>query len=362
MKRYREILIAVTILTTVQLACAQAPVITSFHANGELTWTSSVADAAYRIEWAPSLSGGSWTSTWDGLDWIGPSTATVFKADVPMFYRVVMLTNWIPENSVEIPGGPFLMGDMAGGGESWEIPVHTVTVSRFFVSKYEVTKELWSEVHNWAVTNGYHFDNTGVAAGPQYPISAISWYDCVKWCNARSEKESLLPVYYTSATMATVYRSNQLDLANSSVNWDATGYRLPTEAEWEKACRAGTTNRFFCGDDVWTLDGYAWHPDNSGGNHHEVAQKNPNPWGLHDTHGNVREWCWDWFAEDWYSQGSASDTDTRGPASGSARVLRGGDSIANGPTNCSSSARSGFDGPHEAYGNFGLRCVRSHVR
>src|SRR5690606_23254253 len=125
-------------------------------------------------------------------------------------------------------------------GASYEI-----YTSAFFMDRYEVSKQLWDEVYSWAIANGYDFDNSGYAAGSDHPISGISWYDAVKWCNARSEKEGLVPVYHTDPERTEAYRTGQVVLDNNWVSWEANGYRLPTLAEWAKAYRGGQWSGHF---------------------------------------------------------------------------------------------------------------------
>ncbi len=239
-----------------------------------------------------------------------------------------------------IPAGPFQMGDTFNEASPGERPVHTVQVSAFYMDKYEVTKGLWDEVYSWALTHGYRFDNAGEGKAANHPVHSIDWYDTVKWCNARSEKEGRAPAYYTSAAQGSVYRSGQVNVQNDWVKWN-TGYRLPTEAEWEKASRGGLDGRRFpWGDTIshaqanyhgWPgASGYAYdlaplgyHPTYATGGFpytSPVGSFAANGYGLYDMTGNVFEWCWDW----WGAYGSASQTDPRGPATGSFRMFRGG--------------------------------------
>jgi formylglycine-generating enzyme required for sulfatase activity len=166
--------------------------------------------------------------------------------------------------------------------------------------------------------------------------------------------ENRVPAYYTEAAQTNVYRAGQLGIRNDWVRWDA-GYRLPTEAEWEYACRAGTTTRFSYGDDPGyaNLAAYAWYSQNSGVQRHPVGQKEPNAWGLYDMAGNVREWCWDWYG----SYNGEMQMDSRGPSSGSSRVLRGG-GYRSDAIYCRSAHRD-FDFPANRRNSVGFRSVLS---
>jgi formylglycine-generating enzyme required for sulfatase activity len=237
-----------------------------------------------------------------------------------------------------IPAGSFTMGD-ALVGDGFVLPLHTVYVSAFYMDKYDVTKSLWDTVYQWAISHGYAFDYSGSGKAPNHPVQTIDWYDCVKWCNARSQMEGRTPAYYTNTGLTAVYRTGQVA---PYVNWNS-GYRLPTEAEWEKAARGGASGqRFPWGNTIsWSQANYFALPLSAGGYAYDINPTSgydpafndavypytspvgyfaPNGYGLYDMAGNVWQWCWDWYGS--YSTGSQSDP--RGPASGSDRVFRGG--------------------------------------
>jgi len=198
---------------------------------------------------------------------------------------------------VRIEGGTFTMGSPANesGRTSSEGPQHQVTVSSFLISKYEVTQAEYEEIMG---KNPSHYK------GSNLPVEQVSWFDAIEYCNKLSEKEGLTPAYTRNG---------------NSVNWDrnANGYRLPTEAEWEYACRAGTQTPFYNGT---SANDVSWHSGNSGYKTHPVGEKQPNSWGLYDMHGNVLEWCWDWLGD--YS--AQAQENPLGASSGVNRVYRGG--------------------------------------
>jgi formylglycine-generating enzyme required for sulfatase activity len=268
------------------------------------------------------------------------------------------------------------MGDPYAEGFEKERPVHTVYVSAFFMDKYEVTSNLWREVYTWALANGYGFDNSGLASGTNHPIRRVNWYDCIKWCNARSQKEGLTPVYCTSSAMTSIYTNGQVDITNACVNWGGNGYRLPTEAEWEKAARGGLPGHHF----PWNSSGgtYADHVDGSKANYIDSGDPYDNDttpvayydgnqvpaginmvngYGLYDMAGNVAEWCWEWERSDWYSDPAASQNDARGPAGPRTfRVIRDG-AYSLGTSDLRSASRNYGYAVNPFFG-LGFRCVR----
>jgi len=232
-----------------------------------------------------------------------------------------------------IPAGEFFMGspDDAIEAETNEKPSHRVRISKpFYLGVCEVTQAQYEAVMG---NNPSHFsangggkDRVAGQSTDRYPVENVSWLDAIQFSNKLSEMEGRKPFY-------------EIDGKDIRVpDWNGQGYRLPTEAEWEYACRANasTPTRFSFGDNMAELGLYGWFDGNSGQRTHSVSQKRPNGFGLYDMHGNVFEWCWDWYGEGYYNQ-SAED-DLTGPAGGSLRVLRGG-SWWRGPRDCRSAYR-----------------------
>jgi len=220
---------------------------------------------------------------------------------------------------VQINAGTFSMGQE---GISYAIPVRNVTLSAFKMSKYTVTQELYFEITG---RNPSEFQGVGnlPAAGEiqgKRPVEQVNWFEAVEFCNKLSEKEGFIPVY--SIIGRTPLTGYPITAATVAADWTANGYRLPTEAEWEYACRAGTTTRFSFGDTDADVDDYVWYSGNSELKTHQVGKKLPNAWGLFDMHGNVDELCWDWFKSDYYSDSGNTDN-PKGPETGSNRTRRG---------------------------------------
>jgi formylglycine-generating enzyme required for sulfatase activity len=249
-----------------------------------------------------------------------------------------------PAGFVLLESGTFMMGDESGSDARRQV---TLT-SAFYLCDHEIRQEEWSSVMGW---------NDSAFLGDARPVEKITWLDAVNYCNERSMREGLAPPYNITNR---IYDGSHLSLATVSWNPGANGYRLPTEAEWEYACRGGSTTELCNGDLVYegcapidrNLDQVGWYCGNAGGQTQDVMQKAPNAWQLHDMHGNVSEWCWDWYGR--YGQ---SVTDPTGPATGMNRIVRGGDWSSSG-----SACRSGYRdklSPELGWNRVGLRLARN---
>ncbi len=226
-----------------------------------------------------------------------------------------LIRNSIGMELVLIPAGEFRMG--AEDGNDDEKPVHLVRISRpFYLGKYAVTQAQWEAVMG---ENRSHF--TG---DPSRPVERVSWTDVQEFLRRLGEKDGGKP------------------------------YRLPTEAEWEYAARAGAATSYCFGKESSQLGEYAWYEENTGGTTHPVGKLKPNAWGLYDVHGNVWEWVQDWYDAAYYQRSPVEDP--RGPEQGQYRVVRGG-SWSNEPWDGRVSVRGG-GGPGDRGGVIGFRCAQ----
>lgn len=254
--------------------------ITAFGTDGTLVWTNAASEGdPCTVQRATSLVGaGNWRNFTTLMVTNGLMSLRVFDP-IP------------PKGMVMIPAG-------INSGSDPDYGVYSLEVDSFYMDRTEVTKALWDEVYDWAVTNGYSFDNVGSGKAADHPVQTVNWYDCAKWCNARSEKEGRTPCY---------------NLNDWSYDSTADGYRLPTGVEWEYAARGGLVgNRFPWGDTI-THDqanyygyplGYAFDLGYEGYDTRyetgEIPFTNPveafseNGYGLQGMAGNVWEWCGDW--------------------------------------------------------------------
>lgn len=258
-----------------------------------------------------------------------------------------------PDQMIYVPGGTFTMGDTRGYVN--ELPTHTVTLNSFYIGKYEVTQAEYSQYmqpgSSWRSDYGL---------GDNYPAYYVSWYAILKYCNLRSMAEGLIPCYTingsTNPANWGAVPTDYNDAWDAAIcDWNANGYRLPTEAEWEYAARGATNNPDYLYSGSDDINAVAWYESNSGQISHPVGTKTPNGIGTYDMSGNVYEWCWDWYGYGHYS--SSPQNNPTGPASGSSRVLRGGGWI-NSAYYCRVANRD-YNYPSYSGGDIGFRLCRS---
>jgi len=329
--------------------------IIAFLPNGTLVWTNTLTGTNYTVQTCSSLPG--------GTDWVN-------YVQIPVTQSVntnLLVAFQPPTGMVLIPAGVFVMGDTLDG-EPDAIPTN-VTVSAFYMDRNLVSYSQWQTVYSYATNLGYIFINAGAGKAANQPVQMVDWYDVLKWSNARSQQAGLTPVYYTDTNLTQIYTNGET--TNVFVNWSANGYRLPTEAEWEKAARGGLIGqRFPWGDTIsesqanyegnTNFFSYDLGPNgyNTIGQIGGIPYTTPvgtfaaNGYGLNDMAGNVQEWCWDWYGTPY---GQPTTTNPTGPASGSVRVIRGGLWFEYASL-CTCANRSSVS-PAEPDNSTGFRCV-----
>ncbi len=250
---------------------------------------------------------------------------------------------------LSLEGGDFSMGSpyVDGDGADNERPPHRVFLSPFYLGISEVTQEQYRALMqtnpSWFSSTGGGRETVSGRSTNRFPVEHVSWLDAVRFCNASSKKDGLRAYY---------------DIADENVRISSpngSGYRLPTEAEWEYACRAGKPTKYCYGDDPSKLGDYAWYLHNSERITHPIKQRLPNGFGLYDMHGNVWEWCQDGYDAAYYQRSPRADPP--GESDGSHRVIRGGCSY-DGPRDCRSACRS-WNLPAYRGSNLGFRVALS---
>jgi len=301
-------------------------------------------------------------------NWVTPRTAfavnaaAVTNAAPAGFFRLMPAT--APAGMALIPAGWFTMGNSIGDTDITDANPISIYLSAFVMDVNLVNYGLWTNVYAYATSHGYNIVHPGVngGTGTNYPVETVDWYDCVKWCNARSQQAGLTRVYYLDGGFTQVYTNGEIDAVYP--NWGANGYRLPTEAEWEKAARGGGSGlRFPWGNLIHTNQArytynssysYDLGPSNSPAGPSQVGSFDVNGYGLYDMAGNLYEWCWDWYGTPY---GQPSTTNPTGAGSElDVRVFRGG--LWGGNANVARCAYRGVVIPGYANPVLGFRCVK----
>ncbi len=334
--------------------------ITSFNPDGTIVWSGATPGHTYTVQNATSMAGG-------GTDWVDYAQLPVTNS---VNTNLIMAFN-PPAGMALIPAGTFTIGDTLDG-ESDAIPTN-IYVSSFYMDTNLVSLSQWQGVYSYATGLGYSFTNAGMDKAGNYPVETVDWYDCVKWSNARSQQVGLTPIYYTDPGFTQVFTNGDKG-TKVYANFAANGYRLPTEAEWEKAARGGLSGqRFPWGNSIsesqanynGATGSYSYDLGPNGYNAiGSIGGRSPatspvgsfaaNSYGLCDMAGNVYEWCWDWYGTP-YGQPTSNNPTGAGPGSG-LRVLRGGYWLSDAYyARCA--FRASTD-PYLAIWGIGFRCVR----
>ncbi len=335
-------------------------------------WTSIGGGTNGVLESATDPVSPNWLSVTDAflINYGSHIAVSVTNVSAARFFRLSLVPP-TADGMALVPAGAFVLGDTLDG-ENDAVPMR-VHVSAFYMDTNLVSFRQWRSVYVYATRHGYAFDNDGAGKAANHPVQSVNWYDVVKWSNARSQRAGLSAVYYTDAALTQVYTNADVDAVYLS--WVANGYRLPTEAEWEKAARGGLTGqRFPWGDTISESQAnyygdpfdfsYDLGPEgynalfNTGTNYpytSPVGYFAANGYGLYDMAGNVAEWCWDW---DGTPYGQPTTTNPTGPATGTYRILRGGDWAVGACYARCASHRGGS--PRDGDFGLGFRCVRRH--
>ena len=271
----------------------------------------------------------------------------------------------LPPDMILVQGGTFTMGctaEQTPDCDSDESPAHEITLTDFFISKYEVTQGQWQSLTGYTQAQMMSLAGSSnlYGVGATHPIYYVSWYDAAVFCNQLSEQQGYTPCYYSDVAYTQIYGKNgtTYSLPNTGmVFWKplSNGYRLPTEAEWEYAARGGGLSQGYKYAGSNDVNLVAWYTNNSSSVAHAVGTKNANELGLYDLSGNLWEWCYDWYGGTYYS--SSPPCAPTGPGSGSSRVLRGGSWFVNA-FNVRVAVRGG-NTPDSRGGYYGFRLCRT---
>lgn len=327
---------------SVSITCATSDATICYTTDGSIPTTSSTEySGPINISATTTLKAQAYLASWNN----SPIATAVYTIGTS------------PGHMVYVPGGTFNMGDTRGDGYEDELPTHTVTLNSFYIGKYELTQGEYSQYmqpsDSWSSNYGL---------GDDYPVYYVSWYAILKYCNLRSLAEGLTPVYTISnstnpAIWGIVPTEYNAAWDAAICNWNANGYRLPTEAEWEYAARGATNNPDYLYSGSNDINAVAWYYGNySPSGCKPIGTKAPNGIGTYDMSGNLWECCWDWHSSSYYS--SSPSNNPKGPASGSNRLMRGG-AYGDPASRCRVSYRSSNVFPYYSDYGHGFRLCRS---
>ena len=378
MKKWTLVLLAVMLMGMILWSCTEndsnteptdnnAPVINSITSNptsvqqgGTSTFTCNATDVDgdsltyYWLSTDGTISGTSSSETWTAPNTTDSCTITCSVSDGELTDTATKIIKVyeLLTGLAFVQGGTYQMGDHFSEGYSDEFPVHSVTVSDYYIGATEITQS------EWALYMSADTYNYGV--GDDYPVYYVSWYEIMVYCNKRSVAEGITPCYLINGSTnpddwGGVPTSDNSTWNAVVCNWDANGYRLPTEAEWEYASRGGIHNEDNYHYSGWnTIDIVAWYDGNNYiDGSKPVGTKSPNQLEIYDMSGNLYEWCWDWYGD--YQ--SDAQNDPTGATSGTYRVLRGG-YWGDSDYYCRIASRNYDDPCHNSVIVFGFRVVR----
>jgi formylglycine-generating enzyme required for sulfatase activity len=364
--KFHDCFMVLALFVGVHSALAQVTNLRIALAGGQSVLYWPVSTTNYVVQGTTNLAPPNWVAATDA---VSVSAVTVSNTSPERFFRL----SAVPAGMALIPAGAFTMGDITDNNIIGDAAPTYVTVSAFYMDVNLVSLSQWQSVYYWATNHGYSFGNAGSGKAANHPVQTVDWYDCVKWSNARSEQAGLTPCYYyTNAGFTQVFTNGDSGTA-VYLNWSCNGYRLPTEAEWEKAARGGLSGQRFpwgnlIGESQANYYGHTAYTYDLGPDGYNaigsiggtspatspVGSFPPNGYGLHDMTGNVFEWCWDWYGTPY---GQPTTNNPTGPTEGwSVRVARGGvwDYF---PSSARCASRS-YTSPFDAINYNGFRCVR----